>query len=64
MKDTDEDLNSCWVWGVWAKFSVQFYLFSNFHWVHSMLMVVILHTKLYYQATITRNIGKLQSILP
>lgn len=24
MKDTDEDLNGCWVWGMWAVFSFQF----------------------------------------
>lgn len=35
-----------------------FAVFSNFHWVHSMLMMVTLHTKLYYQVTITRSIGK------
>lgn len=39
-------------------FLFSFAVFSNFHWVHSMLMMVTLHTKLYYQVTITRSIGK------
>lgn len=36
-------------------FLFNFTVFSNFHQVHSMLMMVTLHTKLYYQVSIIRN---------
>lgn len=39
-------------------FLFNFAVFSNFYRIHSMLMMVTLHTKLYYQATITRSMGK------
>lgn len=45
-------------------FNFQLY-FPIFHWVHSMLIMVTLHTKPYYQDTVTRSIGRTsdQSIL-
>lgn len=39
-------------------FLFNFAIFSNFYRIHSMLMMVTLHTKLYYQVTITRSMGK------
>lgn len=45
--------------GMWADFFFSILLyFPIFHWEHSMLIIVTLHTKLQYQETIIRSIGK------